>query len=242
MTPLQVRAAGTADKFRGGVLYNYEPDPDDEVEDDDFGVRKAEKSNPFDRRGKPKEFIGTDNVEKMPIIKVLYLNRVTVVRKKGKVVRNQAIVAVGNGKGLCGIGKAKDPIAANAIEKATKRAHRHKNLHYFELYDNRTVWHDWSEKYKRTRLVMLASKEGLGLRVNNTIAAICECIGIKDLQVKINGTRNRHNMVTCFWNALTSLESPEDIARKRGKVVIDYASLKAGLGRGHTTLPADFFR
>eukprot|EP00961_Rhodomonas_salina_P207423 2799842-Rhodomonas_salina.2 len=26
---------------------------------------------------------------RMPIIKVLYLNRVTVVRKKGKVVRNQ---------------------------------------------------------------------------------------------------------------------------------------------------------
>ena len=66
----------------------------------------------------------TASLCRLPIVKVLYLNRVTVVRKKGKVVRNQAIVVVGNGKGLCGIGKAKDPIASLAIEKATKRAHR----------------------------------------------------------------------------------------------------------------------
>jgi len=224
-------------------LYNYEPDPDEE-EDENFGVREGGARKPpriFDS-SEPKELIGTDDVEKMPIINVLYQNRVTVVRKKGKVVRTQAIVAVGNGKGICGIGKAKDPIAALAVEKATLRAHRHKNLHYFELYDNRTVWHDWDQKYKRTRITMLASKEGLGLRVNDTIAAICECIGITDLQVKVNGTRNRHNMVTCFWKALCNVESPEQVARKRGKVVIDYASLKAGLGRGHTTLPADFFR
>eukprot|EP00286_Rhodomonas_abbreviata_P030013 CAMPEP_0181297854 /NCGR_PEP_ID=MMETSP1101-20121128/5468_1 /TAXON_ID=46948 /ORGANISM="Rhodomonas abbreviata, Strain Caron Lab Isolate" /LENGTH=217 /DNA_ID=CAMNT_0023402831 /DNA_START=281 /DNA_END=932 /DNA_ORIENTATION=- len=182
------------------------------------------------RRGKETELIGTDMVEKMPITRVLYVNRVTVMRKKGKVSRNQAIVAVGNGKGVCGIGKAKDPIASIAVEKATKRAHRYKNLHYFELYDNRTVWHDWDHTWKRTTIRMLASKEGTGLRVNNTIFAICECIGIKDLQVKVHNSRNRHNMVTAFWQTLTRLHSPEQVARKRGKVVIDYASLAQAWG------------
>jgi hypothetical protein len=43
-------------------------------------------------------------------------------------------------------------------------------------------------------------------------------------------------MVAAFWKALLSVRTPEQIARIRGKAVIDYASLRSGLGAGHSTV------
>ena len=98
------------------------------------------------------------------------------------------------------------------------------------------VFHDTVAKFKQTKVLVMAPSEGTGLSCNNTLSVICEAIGIKDLQAKIHGSNNPHNTVAAFWKALTQIRSPQDIARVRGKAVIDYSSLKAGLGQGHSTI------
>jgi hypothetical protein len=131
---------------------------------------------------------------------------------------------------------SQDKEAGRAVEKAIRRAHKPINMHYFELYDLRTVFHDVTTKFKKTKCIVMAAQEGTGLLVNNTISLICEAIGIQDLKAKIHGSHNTHNTVAAFWKALKLIETPEEVARKRGKAVVDMASLRAGLGAGHTTL------
>ena len=119
---------------------------------------------------------------------------------------------------------SQDKEAGRAVEKAIRRAHKPINMHYFELYDLRTVFHDVTTKFKRTKIIMMAAQEGTGLLVNNTINLICEAIGIQDLKAKIHGSHNTHNTVAAFWKALKLVQTPEEVARKRGKAVVDMAS------------------
>ena len=206
----------------------------DEVEDARFGLTNRPRGYGRDPRGRPPQLIGRDQVAKLPIQSTISINRIAVVRKGGKVMKFAAIVVVGNGKGLAAIGKGKDKEVGRAVEKAVARAHRLAALHYFELYDGRTVFHDVNAKFKQTKVLVMAAKEGTGLNCNNTLSLMCEAIGIKDLQAKVHGSNNPHNTVAAFWKALTDIRTPEHVARVRGKAVVDYASLKAGLGRGHS--------
>jgi len=208
----------------------------DEAEDARFGLPNRPRGYGRDPRGRPPQLIGRDQVAKLPIQSTISINRIAVVRKGGKVMKFAAIVVVGNGKGLAAIGKGKDKEVGRAVEKAVARAHRLAALHYFELYDGRTVFHDTSAKFKQTKVLVMAPKEGTGLSCNNTLSLICEAIGIRDLQAKVHGSNNPHNTVAAFWQALTNVRTPEHVARVRGKAVIDYASLKAGLGKGCSTV------
>jgi len=211
----------------------------EEHEDSRFGLPQG-GGRGFRRGGergsRAPQIIGRDRIPKMPIQSAISINRISVVRKGGKVMKFAAIVVCGNGKGLAAIGKGKDKEVARAVEKAVARAHRMEAMHYFELYDNRTVFHDTEAKFKQTKVLVRAPKEGTGLSCSNTLSLMCEAIGIKDIQAKIHGSTNAHNTVAAFWKALTSIRTPEQIGRVRGKAVIDYASLKAGLGQGHSTV------
>jgi small subunit ribosomal protein S5 len=47
--------------------------------------------------------------------------------------------------------------------------------------------------------------------------AVFECAGVRNVLAKSYGSRNPINVVRATMNALTSVQSPEDIAAKRGK-------------------------
>jgi len=199
----------------------------EEQDDARFGLPNQPRGyRRVDSRSRAPQLIGRDQIPKMPIQSTISINRIAVVRKGGKVLKFAAIVVCGNGKGTAAIGKGKDKEVARAVEKAVARAHRMQAMHYFELYDDRTVFHDTSAKFKQTKVLIMAPREGTGLTCNNALSLICEAIGIKDLQAKVHGSNNAHNMVAAFWKALLSVRTPEQIARIRGKAVIDYASLK----------------
>mmetsp|Transcript_15202 Transcript_15202/g.12492 ORF Transcript_15202/g.12492 Transcript_15202/m.12492 type:complete len:316 (+) Transcript_15202:41-988(+) len=210
----------------------------EEQEDSRFGLpeNRGRGFRRGDRNSRTPQIIGRDRIPKMAIQSTISINRISVVRKGGKVMKYAAIVVCGNGKGVAGIGKGKDKEVARAVEKAVARAHRMEAMHYFELYDNRTVFHDTSAKFKQTKVLIFAPQQGTGLSCNNTLSLMCEAIGIKDIQAKIHGSNNAHNTVAAFWKALTLIRTPELVARVRGKAVIDYASLKAGLGQGQSTV------
>jgi small subunit ribosomal protein S5 len=51
--------------------------------------------------------------------------------------------------------------------------------------------------------------------------AVFESLGIKDVVAKSIGTSNPHNMIKATFQALSKIQSPKDVAAKRGKKVGD---------------------
>ncbi|EKX38452.1 hypothetical protein GUITHDRAFT_154711 [Guillardia theta CCMP2712] len=189
------------------------------------------------RRGRKPELIGDDKLPRLPIALTIDINKVALVRKGGKTIRFAALVICGNGKGVAAIGRGKDKEVAVAVEKAVWDAHKKKNIHYFETYDNRTMFHSVVTKYKKTKIIAMPARAGTGLQCSLNVARMCQAIGIKDIKVKIHGSTNAHNVTRGFWNALLQVMTPERYSEMTGRVLVDFASLSGGFGRGHTTLP-----
>jgi small subunit ribosomal protein S5 len=54
--------------------------------------------------------------------------------------------------------------------------------------------------------------------------AVFECAGVRNVLAKSYGSRNPINVVRATMNALTSTQSPDEIAAKRGKRVEEILS------------------
>ncbi|KAF8976380.1 28S ribosomal protein S5, mitochondrial [Entomortierella lignicola] len=152
--------------------------------------------------------------------RALVVKRTSNMTTAGKVPSMYALVVVGNGQGIAGYGEGKDDEVARAVRKATNRAMR--NLTAFDRYDDRTIYHDIDHKFHATKIQFRSRPPGFGNRCNHYIHEICSCIGILDISAKVWGSRNPMNVVKATFEALTQKQKlPEDIARGRGKRVVD---------------------
>lgn len=50
---------------------------------------------------------------------------------------------------------------------------------------------------------------------------MCRAAGIHDLAAKVNRSRNKMNTVKAAYEALMSQRDPEEVARARGKKIVD---------------------
>ncbi|KAI9293530.1 hypothetical protein K502DRAFT_350921 [Neoconidiobolus thromboides FSU 785] len=151
--------------------------------------------------------------------KVLIVKRTVNMTSGGKIPSMSALVVVGNGIGAAGYAEGKGDSAEKAIKKATQRAI--KNMVQFERYDKRTIYHDLELKFKATKLKLFARPPGFGVRTNLYIHEICQCIGITDLGAKVYGSLNPMNVIKCFFEALQNQRTPDQIAKARGKKLVD---------------------
>ena len=74
------------------------------------------------------------------------------IRSKGGIKKVYYLVSscAGNGQGGIGIGQGRGTNVITAIEQSQKRAL--KNIEYFPMYENRTLFHDQFHKFKSCRL------------------------------------------------------------------------------------------
>ncbi|KAF9566885.1 28S ribosomal protein S5, mitochondrial [Mortierella alpina] len=152
--------------------------------------------------------------------RALVVKRTSNMTTAGKIPSMYALVVVGNGEGIAGYGEGKDDEVARAVRKATNRAMR--NLTAFDRYDDRTIYHDIDHKFHATNIQFRSRPPGFGNRCNHYIHEICSCIGILDISAKVWGSRNPMNVIKATFEALGQKQKlPEDIARGRGKRVVD---------------------
>ncbi|PIU23337.1 MAG: 30S ribosomal protein S5 [Chloroflexi bacterium CG08_land_8_20_14_0_20_45_12] len=141
--------------------------------------------------------------------KLVSLDRVSKVVKGGRHLRFRALVVVGDGKGHVGFGLAKAGGVPDATQKASAMAK--KNLIEAPV-TNSTIPHEILAKYGASKVLLKPALPGTGLICSNTVRAVLELVGIRDILSKSLGSSNRINVVKATMVALTNLKKPKETA------------------------------
>ncbi|RMZ91881.1 hypothetical protein DV736_g869, partial [Chaetothyriales sp. CBS 134916] len=152
-------------------------------------------------------------------VKSIITHRVANQTRLGKIRRPYILSIAGNGNGMIGIGEGKAEEMPEAKLQSQYRAIR--NMQPILRYEKRTIFGDLKGKVGATELELYARPPGFGLRCQQYIWEICRCAGIHDLAARVTRARNPMNTVKATVQALLSQKDPEDIARARGKKMVD---------------------
>ncbi len=148
--------------------------------------------------------------------KMISVNRVTKVVKGGRILGFAALTVVGDGDGGVGMGKGKSREVPVAVQKAMDEARR--KMVKIDL-KNGTLHHAVVGKHGAAKVYMQPASEGTGIIAGGPMRAIFEVMGVTNVLAKCIGSTNPYNMVRATLNGLQAMNSPSDIAAKRGKRV-----------------------
>ncbi|MBX6754008.1 MAG: 30S ribosomal protein S5 [Thermorudis peleae] len=145
--------------------------------------------------------------------RVIQINRVAKVVQGGRRFHFSSVVVVGDGEGHVGVGIGKATEVPDSIRKAVENAK--KRLIRVPL-DRRTIPHEIEVKFGATRVLMRPAAPGTGVIAGAGVRAVAEAAGIRDLIAKSHGSNNPVNVTQAALLALSMLESPEQVAARRG--------------------------
>jgi len=148
--------------------------------------------------------------------KLVAVRRTAKVVSGGRVFGFSALVVAGDGEGKIGFGMGKAREVPVAIQKATEAARR--NMVQITLRD-KTLFHLVKASHGSTTVLMMPAPDGTGIIAGNAMRAIFEVMGIQNILSKCIGSSNPINVVRATIKGLTSMDSPESMAEKRGKTV-----------------------
>ena len=151
--------------------------------------------------------------------KVVAIKRVSKTVKGGRTMRFSALVVVGDGNGHVGVGLGKAGEVPEAIRKGKETAT--KSLVEINIDENRSIPHDFVGKFGSADVLLKRAPEGTGIIAGGPVRAVAELAGIKNIRTKSLGSNNKTNVVYATLQGLTSLKTPEEVARLRGKSVAD---------------------
>ncbi len=152
--------------------------------------------------------------------RVVTINRVAKVVKGGRRFSFTALVIVGDGNGLVGVGYGKAKEVPAAIAKGVEEAKKH----FFRVPRIATTIPHMVRGEAAAGVVLLKpASPGTGVIAGGPVRAVLECAGIGDVLSKSMGSSNSINVVHATVAALKDLSRPEEIAAKRGLPIEDVA-------------------
>ena len=197
------------------------------------GGQGNERGERRDRRDRRDNSRGGAAQEKTPHLeKVVAINRVAKVVKGGRRFSFTALVVVGDGDGMVGVGygKAKEVPAAIAkgVEEAKKGFFRVPRI-------AGTIPHPIQGESAAGVVMLRPASAGTGVIAGGPVRAVLECAGVHDVLSKSLGSDNAINVVHATVAALKGLQRPEEVAARRGLPLEDVAPaamLRTRAGQG----------
>ena len=152
--------------------------------------------------------------DKSPYIeRVVFINRVAKVVSGGRRFSFTALVVLGDGNGMVGIGYGKAKEVPQAIAKAVEEAKKS----FFKVPRIQgTIPHPVQGEDAAGVVLLRPAAPGTGVIAGGPVRAVLECAGISDVLTKSLGSNNPITMVHATVKALKMLEDPAAIAARRG--------------------------
>src|SRR6202161_1615089 len=167
-----------------------------------------------DRRG------GAADKQAQYLERVVAINRVAKVVKGGRRFSFTALVVVGDGNGMVGVGYGKAKEVPAAIAKGVEEAKKH----FFRVPRiATTIPHTVQGEAAAGVVLLKPARPGPGVIAGGPVRAVLECAGIHDVLSKSLGSDNPINIVHATVAALQGVSRPEEIAAKRGLPIEDVA-------------------
>ena len=152
--------------------------------------------------------------------RVVTINRVSKVVQGGRRFSFTALVVVGDGNGMVGVGygKAKEVPAAIAkgVEEAKKSFFRVPRV-------GGTIPHPVQGEAAAGVVLLRPASAGTGVIAGGPVRAVLECAGVNDVLSKSLGSSNTINIVHATVAALKKLEEPSAVAARRGLTIEEVA-------------------
>src|SRR2546423_14536530 len=176
------------------------------------GAQRAQRGG--ERQGRGRDDRRGGGAEKSQYVeRVVAINRVAKVVQGGRRFSFTALVVVGDGDGMVGVGygKAKEVPAAIAkgVEEAKKSFFRVPRI-------GSTIPHDVVGEEAAGVVLLRPASAGTGVIAGGPVRAVLECAGIHDVLSKSLGSSNAINIVHATVAPLKKLEAPEAGAARRG--------------------------
>jgi small subunit ribosomal protein S5 len=157
------------------------------------------------------DYVSPDGLElKEHVVKV---NRSAKVMKGGRRFGFSALVVVGDGRGVVGLGFGKAREVPPAVEKAVADAR--KGLVRVPIVGT-TLPHAVEHRYRASVVKLIPAAPGTGLIAGSAVRAVLEAAGIRDALTKSLGSKNAVNLAKAAFDGLLSMRTIAGVEGRRG--------------------------
>jgi small subunit ribosomal protein S5 len=153
--------------------------------------------------------------------KMVAINRVTKVVKGGRIMGFAALTVVGDGDGAVGMGKGKAREVPVAMQKSLEEARRKM---FRVTLKGGTLQHAVIGRHGASRVLMQPASDGTGIIAGGPMRAVFEVMGVTNVLAKCLGSTNPYNVVRATLDGLKKMNTPAEVAAKRGKSIEEIIS------------------
>ncbi|MFV1958811.1 MAG: 30S ribosomal protein S5 [Planctomycetota bacterium] len=145
--------------------------------------------------------------------RVIKINRSAKVMKGGRRFGFSALVVLGNGRGVVGLGFGKAREVPPSVEKGVADARKH--LVRVSLVGT-TFPHAVVSEYRSSIVKLIPAAPGTGIIAGAAVRSVLEAAGVKDALTKAMGSKNMMNLAKATFQGLVSMRTRKEIEALRG--------------------------